>query len=122
MAQIKLVRKVEVVADFQNDAEQAAVINAKGEPLVLFGAPGTGKSTTLIRKVSKLIKDGVDPNSILVITYGRERASEIRDAIVLQSNATAFEPLVRTFHSLAFSIINYQFFISPSCALPDWRR
>ena len=50
----------------------------------------------------------IPPNSILVLTYGRERASELRDQIVIQSGANAFEPIVRTFHSLAFSIINTQ--------------
>ena len=54
------------------------------------------------------IKGGLDPDSILVLTYGRERASELRDQIVIQSGASAFEPVVRTFHSLAFSIINTQ--------------
>ena len=44
----------------------------------------------------------------MVLTYGRERASELRDKIVIQSGANAFEPIVRTFHSLAFSIINTQ--------------
>lgn len=108
MAQIKLVRRERTAPEFLGDAEQDLIINSQGAELVVLGAPGSGKSATLIRKVVALIKSGVDANSILVITYGRERAADIRDEIVLQTGATAFEPLVRTFHSLAFSIINYQ--------------
>ena len=103
---IELLRKEVSNCGYQESSEQSAVIAHQGSPLAVFGGPGTGKTATLIRKVVKLIEGGVDPNSILVLTYGRERASEIRDEIVLQSGATAFEPLVRTFHSLAFSIIN----------------
>ena len=103
---IELLRKEVSNRGYQESSEQSAVIAHQGSPLAVFGGPGTGKTATLIRKVVKLIEGGIDPNSILVLAYGRERASEIRDEIVLQSGATAFEPLVRTFHSLAFSIIN----------------
>jgi superfamily I DNA/RNA helicase len=84
------------------------VIESGAPRLIVFGGPGTGKTSTLIETVVSQIKSGIDPNSILVLTYGRERASELRDKIVIQSGANAFEPIVRTFHSLAFSIINTQ--------------
>lgn len=73
---------------------------------MVFGGPGTGKTTTLIESVVARIKNGEDPESILILAYGRERTSDIRDRIVLGTGATTFEPLARTFHSLAFSIIN----------------
>jgi superfamily I DNA/RNA helicase/RecB family exonuclease len=60
----------------------------------------------LIESVVARVKDGVDPNSILILTYGRERASELRDAIALRAGTTSFDPLARTFHSLSFSILN----------------
>ena len=41
----------------------------------------------------------------MLLTFGRERASELRDAIALRTTKTMFEPLARTFHSLAFSIV-----------------
>lgn len=75
-------------------------------PLIVYGGPGTGKSSTLIESVVSRINAGMDPNSILILSYGRERASEIRDAVALRTTLSAFEPIARTFHSLAFSIIN----------------
>ena len=105
---IELIRPVLTPSEFAPTPEQKLVIDSKLPKLIVFGGPGTGKTTTLTQTVVSQIKSGVDPNSILVLTYGRERASELRDQIVIQSGANAFEPIVRTFHSLAFSIINTQ--------------
>ena len=105
---IELIRPVVEAANFAATTEQKLVIDSNAPRLIVLGGPGTGKTATLVETVVSLIKSGVDPNSILVLTYGRERASELRDKIVIQSGANAFEPIVRTFHSLAFSIINTQ--------------
>ena len=85
--------------------EQKFAIAHRGSPLILTGATGTGKTTVLIEAALSRIAAGQSPDSILLLTYGRERASEIRDAIVTRSDKTAFEPLARTFHSLAYSIL-----------------
>ena len=92
--------------EFTPTAEQMAAIAHRGSPLAVYGGPGTGKSATLIEAVISRVNDGVDPNSILILTYGRDRASELRDAIAIRAGSTSFEPLSRTFHSLAFSILN----------------
>ena len=105
---IELIRPVVEPSNFVATAEQKLVIESDVSRLIVFGGPGTGKTCTLVETVVSQIKSGIDPNSILVLTYGRERASELRDQIVIQSGANAFEPIVRTFHSLAFSIINTQ--------------
>ena len=110
---IELLRPVIASSNFAATDEQKLVIESDAPRLIVLGGPGTGKTSTLVETVVSLInsdgdKSGIDPNSILVLTYGRERASELRDQIVIQSGANAFEPIVRTFHSLAFSIINTQ--------------
>jgi superfamily I DNA/RNA helicase/CRISPR/Cas system-associated exonuclease Cas4 (RecB family) len=100
-----LVRQVLQAAPVALDAEQQAVVTHRGCPLVVHGGPGTGKTTVLISAALARIEQGQNPDSILLLTYGRERASELRDAIALQTTKTMFEPLARTFHSLAFSIL-----------------
>jgi superfamily I DNA/RNA helicase/RecB family exonuclease len=87
-----------------SDQQKAAVAH-RSSPLILTGATGTGKTTVLIEAALSRIAAGQSPDSILLLTYGRERASEMRDAIVTRSEKTAFEPLARTFHSLAYSIL-----------------
>jgi superfamily I DNA/RNA helicase/CRISPR/Cas system-associated exonuclease Cas4 (RecB family) len=100
-----LVRQVLQAAPVALDAEQLAVVAHRGSPLVVQGGPGTGKTTVLIEAALARIEQGQNPDSILLLTYGRERASELRDAIALRTTKTMFEPLARTFHSLAFSIL-----------------
>jgi superfamily I DNA/RNA helicase/CRISPR/Cas system-associated exonuclease Cas4 (RecB family) len=100
-----LVRQVLQAAPTALDAEQLAVVAHRGSPIVVQGGPGTGKTTVLIEAALARITEGQNPDSILLLTYGRERASELRDAIALRTTKTMFEPLARTFHSLAFSIL-----------------
>lgn len=85
--------------------EQESVIAHRNSPLVVLGGPGTGKTTLLVESALSRIADGQNPNSILLLTYGRERASELRDAVALRTSAIMHEPLARTFHSLAYSIL-----------------
>ena len=100
-----LVRQVLEAAPGALDPEQQAVVTHRGSPIVVQGGPGTGKTTVLIEAALARIQEGQNPDSILLLTYGRERASELRDAIALRTTKTMFEPLARTFHSLAFSIL-----------------
>ena len=62
-------------------SEQLQVVNHRGSQLLVLGAAGTGKTSTLIAAISNRISQGFDPNSILAITYGRESASKLRDQI-----------------------------------------
>ncbi len=85
--------------------EQELAIAHRGGALILRGGPGTGKTSVIVEAAISRISQGADPNSILMITYGREGASELRDAVALHTSAVMKEPIARTFHSLAFSIL-----------------
>ncbi len=100
-----LVRRPIAQKTFSFSADQQRVINHRGSSLVVLGGPGTGKTTLIVHAALSRITEGQDPNSILMLTYGRERASELRDAVALQTTAIMDEPIARTFHSLAFSIL-----------------
>jgi superfamily I DNA/RNA helicase/RecB family exonuclease len=108
-----LVRQVLQTAPAALDTEQASVVAHRGSPIVVQGGPGTGKTTVLIEAALARIQEGQNPDSILLLTYGRERASELRDAIALRTTKTMFEPLARTFHSLAFSILKMKAKVDP---------
>ena len=102
---IELVKR-EVSADsLALDSVQVQAVAHRGSPVVVSGGPGTGKTSILIEAALARIADGQNPDSILLITYGRERASDLRDAIALRTTQTMYEPLARTFHSLAYSIM-----------------
>ena len=100
-----LVRSAVLKATPELSKDQLVAVQHRGSPLVIQGGPGTGKTTVLIEAALARINGGQNPDSILLLTFGRERASELRDAIALRTTKTMFEPLARTFHSLAFSIV-----------------
>ena len=102
--------KNELIDHTQLNDQQKQAVNHRGSPLLVLGDAGSGKTTTLITAVAKRISEGQDPNSILVITYGRHSASRLRDQIASANPAshTVSEPIARTFHSIAFLILNDQ--------------
>jgi len=108
---VKLVRspaKSELLAPEQLSAEQNKIINHRSSPLLVLGSAGSGKTTTLVNAVASRIAQGLDANNILAITYGRQSASRLRDQIASANPQlhTVNEPIARTFHSIAFLILN----------------
>ncbi|GLW44619.1 helicase UvrD [Streptomyces sp. NBRC 14336] len=71
--------------------------------LVLAG-PGTGKTTTLVESVARRIAEGTDPARILVLTFSRKAAVELRDRMALRTGA-ARAPQATTFHSFCYALV-----------------
>lgn len=73
---------------------------------VIFGPPGTGKTTELLRIVESLIQSGTRPDQICYVGFTRRSANEARDRAMLQHNLTRDQlPWFRTLHSLAFGML-----------------
>ncbi|OBQ51013.1 DNA helicase UvrD [Streptomyces sp. H-KF8] len=73
-------------------------------PLLVLAGPGTGKTTTLVESVAARIARGGDPERILVLTFSRRAAVELRDRMALRTGA-AHAPRATTFHSLCYALI-----------------
>ena len=65
--------------------------------LVLAGA-GTGKTSTIIARVEYLIRKGVDPRRILLLTFTRRSAKEMTDRLSVSIGDAAKEVTTGTFH------------------------
>ncbi len=102
---LSLLRREPVDHGITLDSTQLSLADKSGR-IAIYGAPGTGKSRALIETALARVSAGLDPSKLLILTYGRERASDLRDAIARGAGSTSFEALARTFHSLAFSILN----------------
>ncbi|MEW1588569.1 ATP-dependent DNA helicase [Micromonospora vinacea] len=91
------------------DAVQAEVIGHTDGPMIVLGGPGTGKTSTLVEAVAARVAEGVDPERILVLTFGRRGATALRQRIearVAQDGHRVLrEPLVRTFPAYAFGLL-----------------
>ncbi|WSS14863.1 ATP-dependent helicase [Streptomyces sp. NBC_01186] len=62
-----------------SDAAQRAVVDHAGGPLLVLAGPGTGKTSTLVESVAARVREGTDPERILVLTFSRKAAVELRD-------------------------------------------
>nr|WP_232234766.1 ATP-dependent DNA helicase [Actinoplanes sp. N902-109] len=99
-------RPAPVVAALPADPLQRYVIEHTEGPLLVVGGPGTGKTRVLVEAVAQRIAEGVDPERILVLTFGRRGSAALRDRIEARiSGPTFHEPLVRTFHAYAFGLL-----------------
>ena len=87
------------------DDAQQAVVDHRGGPLLVLAGPGTGKTTTVVEAVAARIDEGLDPEQVLVLTFGRRAAAELRARITARLGRATKEPLARTFHSYAFGLL-----------------
>uniref|UniRef100_A0A7L6BE00 DNA 3'-5' helicase n=1 Tax=Micromonospora robiginosa TaxID=2749844 RepID=A0A7L6BE00_9ACTN len=91
------------------DPAQAEVVAHTGGPMLVVGGPGTGKTTTLVEAVAARVAEGVDPERVLVLTFGRRGATELRRRIEARiagdGHRVVREPLVRTFPAYAFGLL-----------------
>lgn len=87
------------------DVLQRRVIDADPQTsMSILGAPGTGKTHTLIELVANRIDQGLRPEQIIVLTPHRLAANRLRDALALRIGQATNGPLARTPSSLAFAI------------------
>ncbi|HTR94083.1 MAG TPA: ATP-dependent helicase, partial [Trebonia sp.] len=92
------------------DEAQQRVVDHKGGPLLVLAGPGTGKTTTIVAAVAERIeRRGIDPGRILVLTFSRKAAGELRDRIAARLGRTTSEPLALTFHSYAYALVRREF-------------
>ncbi|MFJ1999321.1 ATP-dependent helicase [Streptomyces chartreusis] len=101
----RLVRTPAVrVAPPRLDAAQRAVVDHGAGPMLVLAGPGTGKTTTLVESVAARIARGGDPERILVLTFSRKAAVELRDRMALRIGA-ARAPQATTFHSFCYALV-----------------
>ena len=93
-----------------NEDQRRAITTTEG-PLLITAGPGTGKTFTLVKRVSYLIQEkGVEPSSILVATFTEKAAKELVTRISNELAECGFEfdtseVYVGTFHSICLRLI-----------------
>lgn len=79
-----------------------AAVGASG---VVIGAPGTGKTATLVERVATLLDGTLLPDEMLVLTPSRQAATLLRDRIGVRVGQATPGPLARSLGSFAFQIV-----------------
>lgn len=95
--------------DGLNQAQRRAVMHGDSPLLIVAGA-GTGKTTTLARRMAWQIRQGADPSGVLLLTFTRRAAAEMRrraDALLAHEGAGRGAAAVRggTFHAVAVGLL-----------------
>ncbi|MGN7199118.1 ATP-dependent helicase [Arthrobacter sp. SAFR-044] len=87
--------------------QQAAVDVAQGSgPVLVPGAPGTGKTTVLVEAaVQRVLRDGVDPERTLILAPTRLAADFLRDRFTARLDRSLSTTPARTWASYAFDLI-----------------
>ncbi|WP_374227290.1 ATP-dependent helicase [Streptomyces sp. JJ66] len=85
------------------DAGQRGVVDHDRGPLLVLAGPGTGKTTTLVEAVAERVRRGADPERVLVLTFSRKAAVELRDRMAARLPGTA--PQATTFHSYCYALV-----------------
>jgi DNA helicase-2/ATP-dependent DNA helicase PcrA len=87
-----------------NDSQKQAVTTINGPVLVVAG-PGSGKTLTIVRRIAYLIDQGVNPKSILAVTFTNRAAREMRERTEALLGEQAKRVFIGTFHLLGLMLI-----------------
>ena len=88
-----------------NKQQLEASMPDSGISLVIAGA-GTGKTTTMIQKISNVLScSGLTPDNLLILTFSRKAAEEIKKRLKSRSDGDIAPLFSGTFHSFALYIL-----------------
>lgn len=88
------------------DEQQRAVVEHRGGPLRVLAGPGAGKTTTLVELVVDRVEKGeLAPDEVLVLTFSRQAAEEIRGRIARRLSRTVSTTPAMTFHSFCYAFV-----------------
>ena len=103
-----------------NPSQQKAVAHGDGPALVLAG-PGSGKTAVITGRTVRLIQNGISPSSILVVTFTRAAAVEMKERFLKIIGRSASPVTFGTFHGIFYGILKNTYRISGSNILADAR-
>ena len=88
------------------DPAQQAVLDHTDGPLLVLAGPGTGKTTTLVEVVAQRVeKQGLTPDQVLVLTFSRKAANELRERITARLGTPTAGPSAWTFHAFCYALV-----------------
>lgn len=105
-----------------NEAQQRALMHKSGPMLVLAG-PGSGKTLVITRRTKYLIEEcGINPAHILVITFTKAAAIEMKERFLKLMEGAAAPVTFGTFHAVYFHILKAAYGFQAKNILRDEQR
>lgn len=86
---------------------QEQVVNFKEGSCAVYAVPGAGKTTTLVYRLIRLLNEGINPKSILFVTFTNKAAEEIRSRVksLLHTEFEEELPDIYTYNGLGWQIL-----------------
>lgn len=105
-----------------NQSQQTAILHKDGPMLVLAG-PGSGKTAVITQRTIQLIKEyNVDSANILVITFTKAAANEMKQRFLRQMGVAKTPVTFGTFHAVFFMVLKYAYGFSGSNIVAEEQR
>ena len=91
----------------QFTAAQRKVIDHVNGPMCCIAVPGAGKTTALTERLVRLCKKGIRPDSILMLTFTKKAAAEIRERVSerLEAEGIRKMPEISTYNAFGYSVL-----------------
>ena len=100
-----LIKNAQPTQALRKDPSQDRAAVFHGSAFQLQAGPGTGKTKTLVNRVLSLISEGIDPASILVLTFSNRAAGELVERFSASGMDTTAQIWVGTFHAFGLDLI-----------------
>lgn len=99
--------------------EQKKIIGHTGGHELVIACPGSGKTTTILKKVEYLVGQGTDPRRILVVTFTKAAAKDMAERFNGEYGhikGVCFS----TIHAICFSILRNEYGLTAANILKEW--
>lgn len=84
--------------------KQLEIVNHIEGPLLCIAGPGSGKTTSIIGRVHNMVKSGINPGNILVVTFTKAAADEMKERYLRMPDAVE-GVIFSTIHAICFRIL-----------------
>ena len=88
-----------------NSEQRKAVKQIDGPVLILAGA-GSGKTATMTHRIAYMVQQGIDPRSILAVTFTNKAANEMRSRVA-DLVGDIYGMWIMTFHAMCLRMLRY---------------
>lgn len=103
----------------RNPSQERAIAHLSGPMMVLAG-PGSGKTSVIVERTAYLLNEGKVPaSSVLVVTFSRAAAREMRERFLKFTGESGTQVTFGTFHGVFYGILKQAYHLDSGCILSE---